>query len=121
MTDFYGDLSKIANTLLTQYGAICQLGVPENSSYNTATGKATIAYTNQNVTAAVFDFPQKHIDGTLIKNGDKRVVASIIGLTSDPKPGYRFIDSNGDIASVVNAKKIAPAGTKVLWILQVRK
>lgn len=121
MSGFYDGMASIANNILEKYGAICQLGVPNNSGYNTATGKATIAYTNQNITAAVLDYPQKHIDGTLIKTGDKRVIASVTGLTSDPKPGHQFTDSNGDITSVVTAKKIAPAGANVLWILQVRK
>ena len=121
MTDFYTGMSTIADALLSKSGATCQLGVSENSSYNTATGKATIAYTNQNITAAVLDYPLKDIDGTLIKTGDKKVIASVVGLTADPKPGHRFTDSTGEVTFIVTAKRIAPASTKVLWILQVRK
>ena len=121
MTDFYSDIAQIAHDILVAYGATCQLGIQSNGAYNTATGKASVAYTNQNITAAVFDFPQKFIDGTLIKTGDQRVIASVIGLTADPKPGCRFTDAQGKTSEVINAKQISPAGTKVLWILQVRK
>ncbi len=121
MTDFYSDLASKAHMILNKRGAICILGIPTNGAYNTATGKASVAYTNQNITAAVFDFPEKLIDGTRIKTGDQRVIASVVGMTEAPRPGHRFTDKQGKVSEVITAKQISPAGTKVLWILQVRK
>ena len=121
MTDFYTELATVAHELIAEYGAVCKLGVPSNGAYDPATGKATVSYADQNMTAAVFDFPQKYIDGTLIKVGDKCVLASTRGLTSEPAPGFRFTDANGIQQQVINVKKIAPAGANVLWVLQVRK
>jgi hypothetical protein len=73
------------------------------------------------VTAAIFAYPQRYIDGTLIRVGDKRALVSPVGLTVDPKPGDTLTDAAGAQFQVVDAKVTEPAGTAVLWTLQVRK
>lgn len=118
---FYDDVAADASSLLVEFGATCSLGEPVESSYNTATGSKTYGYTDYDVTACVFDYPQKFIDGTLIRQGDKRALVSVSGLTVTPKAGQRFTDSNDVAYGVISAKSIAPAGSAVLWVLQVRK
>jgi hypothetical protein len=121
MTDFYTELPVVADELLAEFGAACSLGKMTKGAYNPATGTTSISYPPNGVTAAVFDFPQKYIDGTLIKVGDKRVLLSAVGLTVTPEPGDHFTDVRDTVLTVIAAKDIAPAGTSVLWVLQVRK
>lgn len=121
MTDFYSDIAVIADELLAEFGATCILSVPGSGTYDAATGtKTNGASTDHDITAVVLNFPQKYIDGTLIKVGDKRVIVSSVGLTVDPEPGHVFIDGGGS-SKVISADKRAPAGQSVIWILQVRK
>lgn len=120
MSAFYDDIAAVADELLTEFGQVCTLSATTTGDYDPATGGASTTTTSQAVTAAVFDYPQRFIDGTLILTGDKRVLVSPTGLTSDPKPGD-VLNAAGTDYNVVNAKGIAPAGIAVLWILQVRK
>lgn len=122
MTDFYSDLASVADELLREFGQECSLTSLGTSNYSPATGLNTPAgEASQDVIAAVFDFPMKYVDGTMIKVGDKRVVMSSVGLTFDAAPGQTFTDATSRNYKVIDAKNIAPAGTSVAWILQVRK
>ncbi len=121
MTDFYSEIAAVADDLLAEFGATCILAVPGAGTYDPATGtKSNGSSTDHNITAVVLNFPQKYIDGTLIKTGDKRVILSSVGLAVDPEPGHVFIDGGGS-NKVITAKAVAPAGSAVIWILQVRK
>lgn len=121
MTSFYDDCAADANEALEEFGQTCVLGVVTAGAYDPETGGASTTTTNHTVTAAIFDYPTRHIDGTLILTGDKRALVSAVGLTVEPKPGHTFTDAAAVVYQVVNAKNLAPAGTSVLWTLQVRK
>src|SRR4051812_28822870 len=117
----YSDIADVADELLAEFGATCSLGVVTVGAYDTATGGATSTSTATPITAAIFDFPQKYIDGTMILVGDKRVLISPSGLSAAPKAPDTLTDSLGAVHRVINCKAIAPAGTAVLYIAQVRK
>lgn len=121
MTAFYDELAEVADELLAEYGQACQLGVVTTGAYDPETGGASTSSAYYQVTAALFDYPQKFIDGTMILMGDKRALVSPVGLTAEPKPGHTLTDAAGAVFTVINAKATAPAGTVVLWTLQVRK
>lgn len=117
----YDDVAGVADELLVEYGQACVLGAVTTGAYDPATGETGTTNTPHSITAAIFNYPQKFIDGTLILTGDKKALASPVGLTVEPKPGDTFTDAAGVVHAVVNAKATAPAGTAVLWTLQVRK
>lgn len=118
---FYDDAAADAAEALEEFGQACTLGVVTAGAYDPETGEASTTTESQSVTAAIFDYPQKFIDGTLILTGDKRALVSAVGLTVEPKPGHTFTDAAAVAYQVINAKALAPAGTVVLWTLQVRK
>lgn len=118
---FYDDAAGVADDLLSQFGQSCVLGSVTDGTYDPATGSASPTTASQPVTAAMFDYPQRFVDGTLIRTGDKRALVSPVGLTVEPKPGDTLTDAAGKVHQVVDAKATAPAGTVVLWTLQVRK
>jgi hypothetical protein len=117
----YDNIAAVADELLAEFGQSCSLGSVTDGAYDPATGEAAPAATAHAITAAVFDYPQRFIDGTLIRTGDKRVLASPVGLAVEPKPGDTLTDSAGKVYQVIDAKATAPAGTVVLWTIQVRK
>jgi hypothetical protein len=116
---FYTDLRTMADGLLTDKGTTLTLTKKTSGTYDPATGSATVTETAYSITAAVFDYPQRVIDGTRIQHGDKKVLVSCEGLTVDPD-----VDDAVTISSVshqvVRARKISPAGEIVIWELQVR-
>lgn len=116
---FYTDLRSTAHGLLRDKGATLTLTKKTSGAYSQSTGAATVTETTYSITAAVFDYPQRVIDGTLIQQGDKKVLVSAQGLTVDPD-----VDDAVTISSVshqvVRARKISPAGEIVIWELQVR-
>lgn len=120
MTAFYDEMAEVADEMLAEFGQGCTLSSVTIGDYDPATGGASTTATSQTVTGAIFDYPQRFIDGTLILTGDKRVLVSPIGVTGAPKPGDT-LTAGGIDYRVVDAKATAPAGIAVLWTLQVRK
>jgi hypothetical protein len=116
---FYTDLRAMAHGQLVDKGATLTLKKRTAGAYDPNTGAATVTETSYSITGAVFDYPQRVIDGTLIQQGDKKVLVSAEGLTVDPD-----VDDAVNIATVdhtiVVAKKISPADEDVLWELQAR-
>lgn len=117
----YDDAAATAGKLLAEFGRACTLGSVSDGEYDPVTGTAGPASTPHPVTAAVLDYPQRFIDGSVIRTGDKRALMSPVGLAVTPKPGDTLTDAAGAVHQVVDAKPLAPAGTVVLWTLQVRK
>ncbi len=120
MTAFYDGLQLTAQGLLADKGQACTLGVVANGAYNPATATSTPTTTSYPVTAAVFAYGAKDIDGTLIRQGDKKVLMSAYGLAVTPLPSHTFTDAAAVVYTVIEAKPTAPGGTVVLWTLQVR-
>lgn len=117
----YTDTAATTDELLTEFGQGCILTSVTDGAYDPATGDAQTLSVLHPIIAAVFDYPQRFIDGTLIRVGDKRALVSPVGLSVEPKPGDVLADAAGKVYQVIDAKPTAPAGTVVLWTLQVRK
>jgi hypothetical protein len=76
----------------------------------------------QTLVAAVFDYKNSKIDGTLIKTGDKRLLISTEGATIAPDLQHKIaIEDIEDEHSIVDLKPLSPGGTVVYWEAQVRK
>jgi predicted peptidase len=106
--------------MLRKYGQFMTLTQRTTGAYNPATATASVTESGQTVTGAVFDYPTKQIDGTLILRGDKQVIVAASGLTVTPAPGMKLTDVNGDVFEVIAAEALAPAGEAVIHTLQVR-
>lgn len=117
---FYADLRSIAASMLTDKGQQMTLNKRTSGAYDPATGASTVTSVPHTVTGAVFDFPAALIDGTLIQQGDKKVLVSALGLTVEPDTTNDTLEIGGLTHVIVSARKTSPAGTTVLWTLQVR-
>lgn len=112
----YPATAATATRLLQRFGAACTLKRQTPGAYNPATGTATSTYTDYATTAAVFDYAQRYIDGTLIKQGDKQAYCAP-GV--EPVQGDRFT-WNGATYTIVAVKPVSPAGVPVLFEAQLR-
>lgn len=115
---FYAELAQTVQEILAEFGAETTLTKVTAGAYNPATGSAGETRTPRTVTAAVFDYETKYIDGTLILSGDKQVFMSVVGNEA-PKPGD-LLAWMGKDWRVITFKNLAPAGISVLYELQVR-
>ena len=117
---FYAGLSRTASKMLGDKGRAMVLRKRTAGAYDPATGVAAITTEDHNVIGAEFDFPALLIDGTTIQRGDKKIILAADGMTVEPD-----VDDVVLVATVprnvVSVKAINPAGTVVVYILQVRK
>lgn len=116
---FYTDLANVATQLLTDKGQ--QITITRNvvSSLDPVTGIATPG-TAVTITGygAAFDYNKSEIDGTLIRNGDIRLIFQATS-TAPEVDDIATVDSIDYRVMAVN--KSAPAGTVLKYELQLRK
>jgi hypothetical protein len=116
--DFYASLATTATNLLTSRGQTVSFSRDNVTSFNPVTGEETkgtaVTYSGQ---GAVFGYASTEIDGTDIQRDDKRMIleavstAPVIGDTAT-------IDSVEH--RVVDVDQVSPAGTVVIYKLQLR-
>lgn len=116
---FYTEAIADADELLSEFGQSMTLSVKTSGTYDPATGTSSVSSTNYTVTGAVFDFPAKAIDGTLIQQGDKKVIVSCSGLIVVPDI-TDTLTIGSTVHNIVNVKALEPGGTTVIYTLQVR-
>lgn len=118
----YPNTAATATRLLQRFGADATIKRTTTGAYDPSTGQTPVTVASLPTTAAVFEMPQKYIDGTLILQGDQQ---AFMAPGEVPKQGdmVNAKDSStgvyGDY-SVINVKAIGPAGVPVLFEAQLR-
>lgn len=116
----YAQFAQIANQMLTSFGVSATLSRQASGPYNPATASASITTTNQTVTVVTSPYPAKMIDGTMIQSSDLQVFVGTSGVTSPPEPADT-LTVGGTEWTVISVKTYNPAGTTLLYELQVRQ
>lgn len=117
MTFNYARPQATADRLIQRYGQAISL-----KKYS-STGDAwnpTRTATTTSLYAAVLDYNQSEIDGTLILIDDKRVYISAKDNVSDPAKGDVLVFGGRDHA-IINLNTFQPAGIIVYYEAQCRK
>jgi hypothetical protein len=114
----YARLKDSADRLLVRFGQAAVLRRPSLSgtAYNPTVGTAT----DYDVTAAVFDFKAREVDGARIRTGDKRVLLAKESLAIAPTTADKMVIGGVEHA-IINVKTTSPAGTVILWEVQARR
>lgn len=110
---FYSELAAVAVELLTEFGQAITLTRTTGKSIDPVTGVATPGTSaDQETVGVIKPYAKGLIDGTLIQVGDKEAIitATIEPLTSDRINGMQ----------IVNITEINPAGTVLVYKVQVR-
>lgn len=122
MSKDYDKTAAAALRMLTNAGAACTISRQGegSGSYNPDTGTFDPAPAPlvQTGTAAVFPYPEKLIDGTTILRGDhKAYVAPQLDWAPRATDTFTW---QGKGYAVMSVDTLAPAGTVVLYTLQIR-
>ena len=112
----YAATAATAARLLQRFGAAATLKRQTAGAYNPATGTSTPSVAELATTAAVFAYPQKYVDGTLVLQGDQQAFCS---PAVEPKQGDVMAWQGTDY-QVVAVKPVSPAGVAVLFEAQLR-
>ena len=122
MTFEYADLAATAVELLADFGMAMTLTRPTDipATYDTATGVATpVGPATYTVTGIKLDYSVREIDRENVQAGDQRVYLSTDGAVL-PKPGDT-LTIGSTVFRVMRAGAVSPAGTDLLYDVQVRK
>ena len=112
----YVGTAATATRLLQRFGAAATLKRQTAGAYNPTAGTSTPSVAELATTAAVFAYPQKYVDGTLIRQGDQQAFCAP-GV--EPKQGDVMAWQGTDY-QVVMVKPVSPAGVAVLFEAQLR-
>lgn len=103
--------------LMQDFGSTVTLTRAGTATYNPATGITTNSTGSSMTARGVFiNYADRNIDGTLVRQGDRRLLLAASGATgvpavNDEVAGYKVLD----------VREIAPNGTAIAWACQVRR
>lgn len=118
MTFDYAKSKATATRLIAKFG---QAGKISRTSGGTGDpwNPSTPTTTEYDATFAVLEWDQKDIDGTLVKQGDRKIVLSATGLAIVPTTTDKIV-IGGTPHVIGHVKPLAPGGTVVLFELSAR-
>lgn len=112
----YDRTAATASRLLQRFGAVATFQRRADAAYDPATGTTAPAVTDVSTVAVVVDYDQRSIDGTLIRQGDRR---GYLDCAQAPRQGDALL-WQGATLTVVAVRPLAPAGRAVLFEAQLR-
>lgn len=115
----YSRAIATADRLIARYGQTGAL-VRQALSGGTSFNPGTITETEHACTFAVLDYSAREIDGTRIQATDKKVYLAKASLSIEPTTAD-FLEIGGKPHKIIAVKPLSPAGTVVMWELQVRR
>ena len=122
MATFYDEMSVMALEMITEFGQPVTISKTEPGEYDPDIGGespgATIEQTAQGI---LLDFTgQEFQNNSLIKQGDKKLKIAAQGLEWVPDLLNKVIIKGRTWSIVPPLKEVNPAGTTILYELQVR-
>jgi hypothetical protein len=119
-TAFYGSMQAVAARMLGDKGQSCSITTSTPGTYDPTTATSPQTNVTTPVVAAIMDYPRKDVDGTLIRQGDKRAVVAAYGLSINPLPSDTFTDAAGRDHVIMDVRGVSPGGIVVIWNMQLR-
>jgi hypothetical protein len=122
MATFYDEMAVMALEMITEFGQPVIIRATTVGEYDPETGTApTDAITEQTAQGVLLDFTgQEFQNSSLIKQGDKKLKIAAQGLAWAPDLLNKVIVQGRTWSIVPPLKEINPAGTVILYELQVR-
>lgn len=115
----YTGLQGTATRLLASYGRAMSLRSQTYTTPNTATPwNKTVTNADLAITGVVEDYRQAEVDGTKIKQGDKRILVAG-SITTAPAAGKQIVDG-AVVYTIQDVTTLQPGGTALLYVCQVR-
>lgn len=114
----YVKTAGTATKLLTNFGRTIQHIAVAEGIYDPEASEVTNTETSTDCIACDFDFKANQYDGDLVQFGDRYAIINNAVSNIDVSDKL-VIDSVR--WSIVKVEKIAPAGTLVMWKVQIRR
>lgn len=115
---FYADMAMVANDSLSEYGQTVTISAKSIGAYNPATGNAAVTVSTQQVKGVVFPIEDNTIDGTLIQQGDQKLLLSMVGVT--PPHVGDTVTIGATSYTITFIKLLTPSGVNVLCECNIR-
>lgn len=121
MSEFYQRMAATALRLIGKYGRPVIFKLETTGKYDPATGKTGPAFVREQTGQAVLaDYSRREFEtSTLLVRGDKRLKLAAKGLEWVPTLATKAV-IDGKSWSVISISEINPAGTPIVYDLQVR-
>jgi len=119
---FYDEMAVMALEMITEFGQPVTIRAIAVGEYDPETGSAPPdSITEQTAQGILLDFTgQEFQNNSLIKQGDKKLKIAALGLEWAPDLLNKIIVQGHTWSIVPPLKEINPAGTPILYELQVR-
>jgi hypothetical protein len=115
---FYSDSATVVNDSLREFGQAVTITTKSVGVYDPATGTATSTTTTQTAWAVSFPRSVKDIDGSMIKQGDQKLLLSMVGITAPTTDDTVTIGGIGYTITLI--KSLSPAGIPMLCECNIR-
>ncbi|WP_421526310.1 hypothetical protein [Pseudomonas yamanorum] len=119
---FYGDLAMVGLEMITEFGQSVTISKTEPSEYDPHIGgEAPGVPVEQVAQGILLDFTgQEFQNNSLIRQGDKKLKIAAQGLAWVPGLLDKVVAQGRTWSIVPPLKEVNPAGTPILYELQVR-
>lgn len=120
--NFYDEMAAIAIEMITEFGQLVTIRATTIGEYDPETGSAPADSTEEQTAQGILlDFTgQEFQNNSLIKQGDKKLKIAAQGLEWVPDLLNKVIVQGRTWSIVPPLKEVNPAGTPILYELQVR-
>ena len=115
---FYSGLAVVARRLLTTKGQTLTFSRETSTSFDHILGENTTSASTYTGVGAAFDYNSREIDGEVVQRGDIRL---ILEATTTPPIIDDATTIDGDVYRIMAVRPISPAGTVVIYEVQLRK
>lgn len=119
-----GPMAKVARTLVKFGGRPAVLHRPgAGGEYAARSGTITGADTPTQINchAAISDYLDRQIDGTLIRRGDRRAIVSRLEINATPVANSWTLVENGRTWQILNVRGYTSGEQEAAFELQLRK
>lgn len=123
MSAFYDRMADTALRLISQYGQAVTIRETGEGSYDPVTGFDTPGGTTEQIAQGILlDYTGREFaENSLLIHGDKKLKIAAKGMTGAPNLLAEVVIQGETWSIVPPLKEINPAGTPLLYELQVRK
>ena len=115
----YDDMAEWVLDMLTEFGSRAE--IRRKTILNTAGPWEPVETMTQTYpcTAVVGNYNESLLDGSAIKQGDKKIIVAASGLAIEPAV-TDVIVCNSVAYNIVAVSVVSPAGTPIIYVLQAR-
>jgi hypothetical protein len=121
MSDFYDEMADVALELITEFGQTVALQRTEPGEYDPETGTIGDGVAQEQPAQGILlEYTGQEFEASsLIQTGDKKLKIAAKDLEWPPQLANKAV-VQGRTYSVINAGETNPAGTPLIYTLQVR-